>query len=328
MAPMERDPLPLSSWPAARIGVSGARARRRGWPPEPSRGDRIAAEPAAEHGKSAATVRRAAGVLGAEGLGASGKRDGNPQVAVDFPGVGWGDIPLGGADKSLAQVSEGVIKVCHCVGEAGMHRLGRIAGEVLDVPCESVSRADQRLDEVIPGLTCAGELRPRLIGDIQPLVQQMRQEYRGAVPGGITARLRPAAQCAVSLPEQMCQRRTRCADARTCPGYLLVRLIRPGVMVRCWLTSRPVTAEPFSRGSEKPQDVREDVGDVERLPHGELTGPRSYCLVRGVCEVVQRPGQPGLLRLRAAVWPAHRDPALPGCGRAGSAFLAGWPGWP
>ena len=156
----------------------------------------------------------------------------------------------------------------------------------------------------------------------------MHQEYRGAVPGGITARLRPAARCAVSLPEQMCQRRPRCADARTCPGYLLVRLIRPGAMVRCWLTCRPVTAEPFRRGSQKPQDVREDVGDVERLPHGELTGPRSHCLVRGVCEVVQRPGQPGLLRLRASAQPAHRDPAPPGCDGAGSAFLAGWPDRP
>src|SRR5712672_4572393 len=102
----------------------------------------------------------------------------------------------------------------------------------------------------------------------------MRQEYRGAVPGGITARFRPAARCAVRLPEQMCQRRARCADARTCPGYLLVRLIRPGAMVRCWLTFRLVTAELFGRGSEKPQDVHQDVGDVERLPHGELTGPR------------------------------------------------------
>jgi len=56
-------------------------------------------------------------------------------------------------------------------------------------------------------------------------------------------------------------------------------------------------AEPFGRGFEKPQDVRDDVRDVERLPHGELTGPRVYCLVRAVSEVVQRLGQPGLLRL-------------------------------
>ena len=27
-------------------------------------------------------------------------------------------------------------------------------------------------------------------------------------------------------------------------------------MVLCWLASRPVTAEPFGRGFEKPQDVR------------------------------------------------------------------------
>jgi len=56
-------------------------------------------------------------------------------------------------------------------------------------------------------------------------------------------------------------------------------------------------AEPFGRGFEKPQDVRDDVRDVERLPHSELTGPRVYCLVRAVSEVVQRLGQPGLLRL-------------------------------
>ena len=58
----------------------------------------------------------------------------------------------------------------------------------------------------------------------------MRQEYRGAVPGGITARFRPAARCAVSLPEQMCQRRTRCADG--CGIHLLIsqnifRLLTP-----------------------------------------------------------------------------------------------------
>ena len=80
--------------------------------------------------------------------------------------------------------------MCHCLGEAGLHRFGRIAGKVLDAPREPVSRADQRLDEVIPGLACAGKLRPRLIGDIKPLVQLMRQKYRDAVPGGITARLR------------------------------------------------------------------------------------------------------------------------------------------
>jgi hypothetical protein len=80
-------------------------------------------------------------------------------------------------------------------------------------------------------------------------------------------------------------------------GYLLVRLIWPGVMFLCWLVSRPVTAEPFSCGVETAQDAREDVGDVERLPHGELAGPRSHCLIRGVSEVVQRLCQPGLLRL-------------------------------
>jgi hypothetical protein len=149
------------------------------------------------------------GVLGAEGLGASGKRDGTPQVAVEFPGVRCCDIPFCGADKRLAQVPEGVIKMCHCFGDAGLHRFGRFAGKVLDAPRESVSRADQRLDEVIPGFVCAGKFRPRLIDDIQPLVQQMREEYRGAVPGGITARLRPAARCAVSLLERMYQRRTR-----------------------------------------------------------------------------------------------------------------------
>ena len=85
--------------------------------------------------------------------------------AIEFPGVRWGDIPLCGADKRLAQVPEGVIKVCHCLGEASLHRFGRIAGKVLDAPRESVSRADQRLDEVIPGLVCAGKFRPRLIGD-------------------------------------------------------------------------------------------------------------------------------------------------------------------
>jgi hypothetical protein len=306
-----------------RGGGAGRRSRRGG----PHRG-RAGGGPREIRGGGADGVRRAAGIPGAEGLGAPGKRDGKPHFAVDFPGGRWGDIPLGGADESLAQVSEGVIKVCHCPGEAGLHRFGCIAGKVLDVPREPVSGADQRLDEVIPGLACAGKLRPRLLGGSQPLVQQMRQEYHGAVPGGITARLRPAARCAVSLPERMCQRRTRCADARTCPGYLLVRLTRPGVMARCRLTSRPVTAEPFGRGSQKPQDVREDVGDVERLPHGELTGPRSHCLVRGVCEVVQRPGQPGLLRLRAPARPAHRDPAPTGCDGAGSALLAGWPDRP
>ena len=77
----------------------------------------------------------------------------------------------------------------------------------------------------------------------------------------------------------------------------LVRLIRAGVRVLCWLTFRPVTAKLFGRGFEEAQDVRKDIGDVERLPHGELTGPRSYCLVGGVSEVVQRLCQPGLLRL-------------------------------
>jgi len=244
-------------------GGAGRRSRRGG----PHRG-RAGGGAREIRGGGAGGVRRAAGIPGAEGLGASGKWDGNPHVAVDFLGVGWGDIPLCGADKSLAQVSEGVIKVCHCLGEAGIHRFGCIAGKVLDVPRESVSGADQCLDEVIPGLACAGKLRPRLIGDIQPLVQQMRQEYRGAVPGGIAARLRPAARCAVSLLERMCQRRTRCADARICPGYLLVRLIRPGAMARCWLASRPVTAELFGRGSEKPQDVREDVGVAVALLNG------------------------------------------------------------
>ena len=104
---------------------------------------------------------------------------------------------------------ESVIKVCHCLGEASLHRFGRIAGEVLDAPRESVSRADQRLDEVIPGLACAGKFRPRLIGDSQPPVQQMRQEHGGAVAGGITAKIRPAARCAVSLLERMYQRSTR-----------------------------------------------------------------------------------------------------------------------
>ena len=116
-------------------------------------------------GSGAGGVGRAAGVLGAEGLGASGKRDGKPQVAVEFLAVRRGDIPLCGADKRLAQVSEGVIEMCHCLGEGGLHRFGRIAGQVLDVPREPVSRADQRLDEVVPGLVCAGKLRPRLIGD-------------------------------------------------------------------------------------------------------------------------------------------------------------------
>jgi len=83
-------------------------------------------------------------------------------------------------------------------------------------------------------------------------------------------------------------------DARTRAGYLLVRLIRPGVIVLSWLTSRLVTAEPFSRGFEQAQNVREDVGDVEPLPHRELTGPRSYCLVCGVSEVVQSLRQPDL----------------------------------
>ena len=106
-------------------------------------------------------------------------------------------------------MAEGVIKMCHRLGEAGLHRLGSIAGKVLDAPGEPVSGADQRLDEVVPGLVYAGKFRPRLIGDIQPLVQEMHQEYRGAVPGGITARLRPAARCAVSLLERMYQRRTR-----------------------------------------------------------------------------------------------------------------------
>ena len=104
--------------------------------------------------------------------------------------------------------------------------------------------------------------------------------------------------------------------------------IRVGVMVLSWLASRPVTAEPFSRGFEEAQDVREDVSDVERLPHGELTGPRSYCLVRGVSEVVQRLRQPGLPWLGAAARPAHRTSAPPGWPSAGSAVRAGLPGRP
>jgi len=106
-------------------------------------------------------------------------------------------------------VPESVIEVRDCLGEASLHRFGRIAGEVLDAPCESVSGADQRLDEVIPGFVCAGKFRPRLIDDSQPLIQEMRHEHGGAVAGGITAKLRPAARCAVDPLERMYQRSTR-----------------------------------------------------------------------------------------------------------------------
>ena len=184
-----------------RGGGAGRRSRRGG----PPRG-RAGGGAREIRGGGAGGVRRAAGIPGAEGLGAPGKGDGKPQVAVEFAGFRCCDISLGGADKSLAQVSEGVIKVCHCPGEAGMHRFGCIAGKILDIPREPVSRADQRLDEVIPGLACAGKFRPRLIGDSQPLVQQMRQEHGGAVAGGITAKVRPAARCAVDLLERMDQR--------------------------------------------------------------------------------------------------------------------------
>ena len=107
-----------------RSGEAGRRSRRRG----PQRG-RAGGGAWEIRGSDADGQRRAAGILGAEGLGASRKRNGEPQPAVEFLGVRCCDVPLCGADEGLAQVPERVIKVCHCLGEGSLHRFGRIAAE-------------------------------------------------------------------------------------------------------------------------------------------------------------------------------------------------------